>query len=78
LGAGILDRQAEARIRVGIGTALLGRDRDFARQLGEELGLDFVLLPLAVHDVLKLRMSGHTVAPRDRWGREMPAALSDG
>src|SRR5665647_2160631 len=35
------------------------RASDLARELAEQLGADFVLLPLAVHDVLELGMTGH-------------------
>src|SRR5207244_1232707 len=41
------------------GQAELGGGGDFARQLAEQLGFDLILPPLAVHDVLELRMSGH-------------------
>ena len=42
-----------------VGHTRLGRDGDFARQLGEQLGAGRVGAPLAVHDVLELGMAGH-------------------
>src|SRR5688572_15002871 len=54
------DGGAEARIVIGIGQALLGGDRDFAAQLGEQLGALGILLALAEHDVLELGMAGHS------------------
>ena len=42
-----------------VGQADLGRHRDLARELGEQLGAERVLPPLAVHDVLELGMAGH-------------------
>ena len=59
LGPGRQDRGAQARVHVRIGHAHLGRDRDFAGELGEELRPDGVDAALAVHDVLELGMSGH-------------------
>ena len=59
LGAGGEDGGAQARIMVGVGQAVFRGDGDFARQLGEQLGALGVLLPLAEHDVLELRMAGH-------------------
>jgi hypothetical protein len=53
LGLSVVDRQAQARIHRRVGQAGLGRDGDFARQLGEERGARRVRLPLAVHDVLE-------------------------
>ena len=52
---------AQARVHGRVGQAELGRDGDFARQLGEQLGLDLILPPLAVHDVLELGMTGHAL-----------------
>ena len=57
-------RGAQARIHGRVGQPQLGRDGDFARELAEQLGLRRVLPPLAVHDVLELRMSGHGLLPR--------------
>ena len=57
------DGGAKARVHRRIGKAQFRRDRDFARELGEELGADRVLLALLVHDVLELAMTGHT-SPR--------------
>ena len=54
-----LDGEAQARVHLGIGHAVLGGDRDLARELGEQLGPGRVLAALAVHDVLELRMAGH-------------------
>ena len=54
LGAGGEDRGAQARVHVGIGHAHLGRDGDFAGELGEHLGAHRVHLALAVHDILEL------------------------
>jgi hypothetical protein len=69
LGARRDDRHAQASIHRGVGHPKLGRDCDLARQLGEQLGLHRVLPPLAVHDVLELRMSGHGDAQRkERFG----------
>ena len=59
LGAGGLDGEAQARVHLGVGQAVPDRDRDLARQLGEQLGAGRVLAALAVHDVLELRMAGH-------------------
>src|SRR5208282_3905230 len=53
------DRGPQAGVHRRIGQAQLGRDSDFARELGEELGADRVLLALLVHDVLELTMTGH-------------------
>src|SRR6185503_9766063 len=53
------DRGAQARVEGGIGQSELGRYGDFAAELGEELSTDFVLLALAMHDVLELGMAGH-------------------
>ena len=63
LGAGGNDGGAQAWIHHRIGQAELGRDGDFARELAEQLGLHRVLPPLAVHDVLELRMPGHNRLP---------------
>ncbi len=52
-------RRTQARIHVGIGHAGAGRDRDFARKLGEKHRALFVLRTLAVHDVLEFGMAGH-------------------
>jgi len=54
LGTGRDDGGTQARVHARIGRSHLGRDRDLARQLAEQLGLDRVLPPLAVHDVLEL------------------------
>src|SRR5262249_12689902 len=53
------DRGTQARIEGGIRQTELGRNRDFTAELGEELSTDFVLLALAMHDVLELGMAGH-------------------
>ena len=59
LGAGGQDGGAQARVHGRIRQAHLGRHRDLARQLAEQLGALRVDAPLAVHDVLELRMAGH-------------------
>jgi uncharacterized protein DUF1236 len=59
LGPRRLDGEAQARVHVGVGHAGLGRHRDLAGELGEDLGADRILPPLAVHDVLELRMASH-------------------
>jgi hypothetical protein len=52
---------------------VLGRDGDFTRQLGKQLGTLFILPPLAEHDVFELGMTGHN---RFRLANElMPAAI---
>ena len=48
-----------SRVHRRVGQADLGRHRDLARQLAEQLGLGLILPPLAVHDVLELGMAGH-------------------
>ena len=50
----------------GIGQAHLGRDGDFAAELGEHRRALFVLRALAVHDVLEFGMAGHgcSLTPR--------------
>jgi hypothetical protein len=42
----LLHRQAQARVHVGVGQPALGRDGDFARQLGEQLGAAASARPL--------------------------------
>ena len=59
LGARGLNGEAQARVHVRVGQPCLGRNRDLARELGKQLGARRVLAPLAVHDVLELRMAGH-------------------
>ena len=54
LGAGVVDRQAQARIGVRVRHALLGRQSDVPRQLGKQLGALLVLRALAELDVLEL------------------------
>jgi hypothetical protein len=44
----------ETRIGVRVGQACLGRDRQLADDLGEDLGALRVLRALAIHDVLEL------------------------
>jgi len=51
---GVLHSEAKCRIHRGVRQTGLCSHRDFARELGEHLGTDTVLLPLAVHDVFKL------------------------
>ena len=53
------DGSAEPRIHRRIGQTHLGGDGDFARQFGEELGADRILLALLVHDVLELTVASH-------------------
>jgi hypothetical protein len=52
-----LHGQPQPRIHGRIGRAGLGGGGDFARQLGKQLGAHRILLALAVHDVLELRMA---------------------
>ena len=59
LGARRDHRRPQPRVHRRVGHAELRRHRDFARELAEQLGPDFVLPPLAVHDVLELGMTGH-------------------
>jgi len=54
-------RGPQAWVHGGIGQAQLGRDRDLARELAEQLGFHLILPPLAVHDVLELGMAGHAL-----------------
>ena len=60
LGAGGQDRGAQARIegRIGHGPSL-GRTVISRASLPNSLERDFVLAPLAVHDVFELGMTGH-------------------
>ncbi len=74
-----LHRQAQPRVHVGIGRAGLGRHGNLPRELGEQLGAHRILAPLAVHDVLELRMASHglerllgEVAGRQASGRAAP------
>jgi len=53
------DGGAEPRIERRIGLAELGGRGDFSGELAEQLGARLILAPLAVHDVLELRMTGH-------------------
>jgi len=46
-------------LNAGSGRPDLGRHRDLARQLAEQLGAHLILAPLAVHDVLELGMTSH-------------------
>src|SRR4029079_4630692 len=64
------DRGAQPRVHAGIGLAHFGGDRDFPRQLAEQLRFLGILPALAVHDVLELGMSGHAVSLEIRavWG----------
>ena len=43
----------------GSGMPELGRDGDFAGELGEQLGAHRIDAPLPVHDVLELTVAGH-------------------
>src|SRR5918998_1390850 len=69
-------RAAPPRVHGGVGQAHLGRDGDFAGELGEELGADRVDPALAVHDVLELGMSGHRGLRSGR-ARDAPATTGD-
>jgi len=59
LGACREDRRTEPRVERRVGLAELRSGGDFAGELAEQLGARLILAPLAVHDVLELRMSGH-------------------
>ena len=59
LGTRRQHRGAQPRIHRGIGRSHPRGDGDLARQLSEQLGFRRILPPLAVHDVLELRMSSH-------------------
>src|SRR6266568_4111321 len=69
LGAGGQDGGAQPRVHVRIGHPELRRHGDLACELREQLGARGILAPLAVHDVLELRMSGHgSFRDRRRFG----------
>ena len=63
------DRRAQPCVERRVRQALLGRHRDFAGELGEELGALLILAPLAEHDVLELGMTGHGVLSRENAGQ---------
>jgi hypothetical protein len=52
-------RGAQSRVHGGIGYPQPRGDGDLACKLAKQLGFCRILPPLAVHDVLELRMSGH-------------------
>ncbi len=60
---GLLDGQSQARVLVWVRLAHAGRHGDLLGQLGELLGPDRVLPPLAVLDVCPFGMAGHWVLP---------------
>src|SRR5207249_11640455 len=66
-GLGLLDRGAQAGVRVGVTTAEAGGDRQLADDLGEDLaplGIEGALLVL---DGSPLGMSGHRKSPSAVW-----------
>ena len=68
---------AQARVHRRVGHAQAGGDGDLARQLAEQLGLRRILPPLAVHDVLELRMSSHdpSRSASTAWGCALHLAM---
>jgi hypothetical protein len=59
LGLGRDDRGAQPRIVRRVRHAEPRGHRDFAAELGEQLGALLIGAPLLVHDVLELGMTGH-------------------
>ena len=53
------ERTAQARVLGRVRQAHFGGGGDFPRQLGKQYGALFILRTFAVHDVLKLGMTGH-------------------
>jgi hypothetical protein len=65
---GLVHRQAQARVGVGVTPALARRDHDLADDTGPDLAALLVLAALAVLDVGPFGMSGHVVFSWD-WMR---------
>ena len=66
---GLVDRQAQARVRAEVAAALARGDHDFPDQAGPDLAALLVLAALAVLDVGPFAMSGHD-ALSDRRGSD--------
>jgi hypothetical protein len=59
LAFGFIDRQAQARIRIGTAAALSRCNRDFARQLAKQLAALHIRFAFVQANVLPFTMSRH-------------------